>query len=155
AVASLVFPDQIIDCTHGRQHTFFGSEHGQVTHIDFSEPYCEELRQILIVAAKRANLAAAERGTYAATQGPRFETAAEIRHLEHDGADVVGMTGMPEAGLARELGLCYACIAVVANPAAGKAKGKINLKEIEKNLDVGMTKVRALLEQAIPMIVEA
>lgn len=154
-VASLVFPDQIIDYTYGRQHTFFGSEHRQVTHIDFSDPYCEELRKILIAAAKRANVAAAEHATYAATQGPRFETAAEIRLLERDGADIVGMTGMPEASLARELGLCYAATAVVANLAAGKEKGKIDLKEIEKNLKVGMTKVRTLLEQAIPMIVEA
>jgi purine nucleoside phosphorylase len=128
ADASLVFPDQIIDYTYGREHTFFGSDQRQVTHVDFSEPYCEKLRIILIEAARRAAIPAAETGTYGATQGPRFESAAEIRRLERDGADIVGMTGMPEAGLARELGLCYACIAVVANPAAGKAEGGISLK---------------------------
>jgi 5'-methylthioadenosine phosphorylase/5'-methylthioinosine phosphorylase len=152
ADASLVFPDQIIDYTYGREHTFFGSDQRQVTHVDFSEPYCEKLRVILIEAARRAAIPAAETGTYGATQGPRFESAAEIRRLERDGADIVGMTGMPEAGLARELGLCYACIAVVANPAAGKAEGGISLKAVEKNLQVGMIKVRKLLEEAIPMI---
>jgi 5'-methylthioadenosine phosphorylase/5'-methylthioinosine phosphorylase len=154
-VTGLVFPDQIIDYTYGRKHTFYGSEHRQVTHIDFSEPYCEPLRKILISGAQRANVPAVEHATYGATQGPRFETAAEIRCLERDGADIVGMTGMPEAGLARELGLCYAAIAVVANPAAGKARGEISLQEIEKNLEIGMTKVRTVLEQAITLIGEA
>jgi purine nucleoside phosphorylase len=93
-----------------------------------------------------------ERGTYAATQGPRFESSAEIRRCERDGADIVGMTGMPEAGLARELDLCYASVAVVVNPAAGKAQGEISLKEIEKNLETGMAHVRRLLEQAIPLL---
>ncbi len=150
-VTGLVFPDQIIDYTYSRKHTFYGSEHRQVTHIDFSEPYCEQLRKVLISAAQRARVPAAEHGTYGATQGPRFETAAEIRRLERDGADIVGMTGMPEAGLARELDLCYAAIAVVANVAAGKATGEISLKEIERNLEIGMSKVRTVLEQAITL----
>jgi 5'-methylthioinosine phosphorylase len=150
---TLVFPDQIVDYTYGRAHTFFGSEHKQVTHVDFSYPYCEELRAVLIRAAKFAKLKAMERGTYGATQGPRFETAAEIRRMEHDGADIVGMTGMPEAGLARELELCYASCAVVVNPAAGKVEATISLKDIEANLETGMSKVRELLEAAIPLIV--
>jgi len=150
---SLVFPDQIIDYTYGRVHTYFGIEQKSVTHIDFTFPYCEELRTVLVAAAQRARLAAMEQGTYAATQGPRFETVAEIRRLERDGGDIVGMTGMPETSLARELGLCYACIAVVANPAAGKAAGVISLKEIERTLESGMEKVRSLLEQALPMLV--
>ncbi len=151
----LVFPDQIIDYTYGRAHTFFGSELKQVTHVDFSYPYCEELRRIMVEAARQAKLEAAESGTYAATQGPRFESAAEITRIEHDGGDVVGMTGMPEAGLAKELELCYASAALVVNPAAGRVKGEISLKEIEKNLETGMATVRVLLEQAIPMVVKA
>lgn len=150
---SLVLPDQIIDYTYGRRHTFFGNEQKAVTHVDFTFPYCEDLRQALIAAASRARLAIATQGTYAATQGPRFETIAEIRKLERDGADLVGMTGMPETSLARELGLCYACIAVVANPAAGKVAGVISLKEIERTLESGMEKVRSLLEQVLPELV--
>jgi len=144
----LVIPDQIIDYTYGRDHTFFGNEQKPVTHVDFTFPYCEELRGLLVKTARTARLDAAEQGTYAATQGPRFESIAEIRRMERDGADIVGMTGMPETGLARELGLCYACIAVVANPAAGKAAGTISLREIERTLENGMEKVRTLLEQA-------
>ena len=150
----LVIPDQIIDYTHGRAHTFFGSEHKKVTHVDFTNPYCEELRQIVIQAAARAKMKVVGRGTYGTTQGPRFESAAEIRRMERDGANIVGMTGMPEAGLARELELCYASIALVVNPAAGKAKDEISIKEIETNLETGMASVRSLLEQVIPLIVQ-
>lgn len=149
----LVFPDQIIDYTYGRAHTFFDGDQKQVTHVDFSYPYCPDLRRILIEAARTSGVGGAERGTYAATQGPRFETAAEIRRLERDGADVVGMTGMPEAALARELDLRYAAIAVVVNRAAGKEDKIISLQEIELNLERGMQKVRTLLEHAIPMAV--
>ncbi len=155
AAEKLVFPDQIIDYTYGREHTFFGSELRQVTHVDFTAPYCDELRQVLIQAARQAGIAAVERGTYGATQGPRFETAAEIRRMERDGADIVGMTGMPEACLARELELCYASVAVVVNPAAGKATGPISLREIERNLETGMARVRQLLEHVIPLIAQA
>ncbi|OGI45791.1 MAG: methylthioadenosine phosphorylase [Candidatus Muproteobacteria bacterium RIFCSPHIGHO2_01_FULL_65_16] len=152
---TLVFPDQIIDYTYGRAHTFFGSEHKKVTHVDFTSPYCEELRKLLIEAARQAKLPAVMHGAYGATQGPRFESAAEIARMERDGADIVGMTGMPETGLARELELCYASVAVVVNPAAGKTKGVISLKEIEKNLETGMARVRTLLEQVIPRIARA
>lgn len=150
--SDLVFPDQIIDYTYGRAHTYFGGDQRNVTHVDFTQPYCDELREILIDAAGRAGLSASAHATYGATQGPRFETAAEIRRMERDGADIVGMTGMPEAALARELDLCYATVAVVANRAAGKVQGAISLKEIEQNLERGMTKVRVLLEQAIPLL---
>ncbi len=152
ASGSLAFPDQIIDYTYGREHTFFGNDQKPVTHTDFTFPYCEELRQALIEAAREGGFEAAEHATYAATQGPRFETIAEINRLERDGAHIVGMTGMPEAGLARELALCYASIAVVANPAAGRAAGIISLREIEQALDAGMGKVRALLERVVPML---
>jgi 5'-methylthioadenosine phosphorylase/5'-methylthioinosine phosphorylase len=151
-VGSLAFPNQIIDYTYGREHTFFGAEYRQVTHVDFSDPYCESLREALIAGAAQASLSVPAQITYAATQGPRFETAAEIARLERDGAHVVGMTGMPEAGLARELGLCYAAIAVIVNPAAGKTTGEISLEEIEQNLDISVSKVRVLLEQVIPRI---
>jgi len=151
---SLIVPDQIIDYTYGREHTFFGDTHHPVKHVDFSQPYCEKLRGILIEAAKRAGIVAVGNGTYGATQGPRFETAAEIRRLERDGADIVGMTGMPEAALARELDLCYASIAVVVNAAAGKAPGAISMQVVEKNLEIGIAKVRKVLEQAIAMLGE-
>lgn len=153
--SDLVLLDQIVDYTYGRAHTFFDGEHKKVTHVDFTYPYCVELRQKLVEAASRAKIAVAERGTYGATQGPRFETAAEIRRMERDGCDVVGMTGMPEAALAREADLRYATIAVVANRAAGKEENLISLKEIEAHLEKGMAKVRRLLEQAIPLIVGA
>jgi 5'-methylthioinosine phosphorylase len=150
----LAVPDQIIDYTYGRAHTFFGNTQEPVTHVDFTEPYCEALRQVILDGAKRATISITPRGTYAATQGPRFETIAEIRRLERDGADMVGMTGMPEAALARELGLCYATIAVIANPAAGKAEGQISVKQIERTLEAGMDKVRHLLEYVIPLLLE-
>jgi 5'-deoxy-5'-methylthioadenosine phosphorylase len=149
----LMLPDQVIDYTYGREHTFFGNDTKPVTHVDFTFPYCEELRTVLIRAAREADITVAETGTYGATQGPRFETIAEIRRMERDGADIVGMTGMPEASLARELGLCYASVSVIANPAAGKAAGVISLKEIEMTLETGMEKVRTLLEHAFPMLV--
>ena len=148
----LAFPDQIIDYTWSRQHTYFESDLDQVTHIDFTEPYSEPLRRLLIKAARQLKLEAVEHGTYAATQGPRLETAAEIDRLERDGCSMVGMTGMPEAALARELGLGYASCAVVANWAAGRGTGPISMQDIEANLVSGMAKVRRLLETVIAML---
>ena len=118
---TLAVPDQIIDYTYGRQSTFFTRASGTVTHIDFTHPYCEPMRRRLLNAAAAAGEAVVAGGTYATTQGPRLETAAEIDRLERDGADMVGMTGMPEAALAREIGLCYGAIALVVNHAAGRA----------------------------------
>lgn len=146
---SIAIPDQIIDYTYAREHTLFTGADKQVTHVDFTSPYCDLLRLSLIKAAANIDLAVIDEGTYGATQGPRFETAAEILRMEKDGADIVGMTGMPEAGLARELDLCYATIALVVNPAAGKSDGKISLKEIDQNLESGMSDVRRLLVSAI------
>lgn len=144
--AAIALPDQIIDYTWGRAHTFFEGDLEHVTHIDFTQPYDEELRQRLISAARLSGVTIVERATYGATQGPRLETAAEIQRMERDGCDLVGMTGMPEAALARELGLRYACCAVVANWAAGKSEGEITMEEIQQHLGVGMTKVRRILQ---------
>ena len=149
---ALAFPDQIIDYTWGRRGTFFEDNLSYVTHIDFTEPYCPVLRERLIHAARVLNLNARESCTYAAMPGPRLETAAEIRRLERDGCDIVGMTGMPEAALARELGLRYAACAVVANWAAGKAAGEITMAAIERNLAGGMKQVKTLLAQVIPTL---
>ncbi len=151
APGTLVIPNQIVDYTWGRAHTFFEGDK-QVTHVDFTEPYNEVLRQALMRGARSAGLAVVDHGTYAATQGPRFESAGEIRRMERDGCDIVGMTGMPEAALARELGLAYASVSVVVNPAAGKVQGVIELKEIEQYLASGMATVRTLLEHVIATI---
>ncbi len=150
----LAFPDQIVDYTWGRPSTFFEDNLSQVTHIDFTEPYCPTLREKLIQAARELGLNARESCTYAAMQGPRLETAAEIRRLERDGCDIVGMTGMPEAALARELELRYAACAVVANWAAGKVPGEITMAEIERNLVGGMEQVKKLLVRVISMLDE-
>jgi 5'-methylthioinosine phosphorylase len=142
---TICVPDQLIDYTWGREHTYSDGEGAPVTHVDFTEPYCTELRATLLAASEAVGLAVAVHGTYGATQGPRLESAAEIRRMERDGCDLVGMTGMPEAALARELGLCYACCAVVVNWAAGKGEGPITMAEIEANLDTGMAQARRLL----------
>ncbi|HEC17755.1 MAG TPA: S-methyl-5'-thioinosine phosphorylase [Gammaproteobacteria bacterium] len=151
----LVIPDQIIDYTWGRPSTFFEDgfeQNGEgVVHIDFTEPYCQTLRQQLLSAARTAGIEVHDGGTYGATQGPRLETAAEIARMERDGCHLVGMTGMPEAALARELALCYATCAVVANRAAGKAEGVITMAEIEANLKGGMQRVGELLESLMPL----
>jgi 5'-methylthioadenosine phosphorylase/5'-methylthioinosine phosphorylase len=129
-------PNQIIDYTYGRDQTFFDGQGdgADVVHIDFTRPYCEALRRSLLRAGRAAGVKPVDGGTYGAVQGPRLETAAEVTKLERDGCDLVGMTGMPEAALARELGLCYACCAFVVNWAAGKAEGVIEMAEIEANL---------------------
>jgi len=145
----LAIPDQIIDYTYSRGHTFFEEDLTQVTHIDFTYPYCEEMRQALIDAAASLEQPVVTHGTYGATQGPRLETAREVDRLERDGCDIVGMTGMPEASLAREQGLCYAHCAVVANRAAGRGKGFISMAAIEEQLELGMKKVRVLLAHLV------
>lgn len=146
----IAVPDQIIDYTWGRECTFFESE-APVTHIDFTNPYSEPVRKRILAAAVAIKEAVADGGVYATTQGPRLETAAEINRLERDGADMVGMTGMPEAVLARELGLQYAAIAVVVNHAAGRADSSqgIHMEKIDAVLRVTMARVRLIIEQLV------
>jgi len=148
----LVVPDQLIDYTWGREMTFQG-EGDAVRHFDFTDPYSPDWRGKVTGALSELEIEFVDGGTYAAVQGPRFETAAEIRRLAADGCHIVGMTGMPEAALARELGMEYAACAVVANWAAGKVAGTISMAEIESNLAGSMDKVKALLAQVIPTLV--
>jgi 5'-methylthioadenosine phosphorylase len=120
-----------------------------VTHIDFTAPYAELLRRKLLAAARACGETVVDGAVYAATQGPRLESAAEIARLERDGADIVGMTGMPEAALARELDLPYAAIAVVVNHAAGRgeSRGGIRLEGIEQVLHATIGRARRIVEE--------
>jgi 5'-methylthioinosine phosphorylase len=146
---TLVLPHQIIDYTWGRAVTFFEGPGAPVNHIDFTEPYSRAMRERILEAAAAAGERIADGGVYAATQGPRLETAAEIDRLERDGADLVGMTGMPEAALAREIGLEYAAIAVVANYAAGRGDSRraVALDRIQAVLDEAMGRVRRIIDK--------
>ena len=145
---SLVVPHQIIDYTWGRIGTFYDRADEPVHHIDFTHPYDQLLRERILAAGERAGENMLDGAVYAATQGPRLETAAEIVRLERDGAEVVGMTGMPEAVLARELNLPYAAINVVANYAAGRGDSTsgIAFNQIEHVLQDAMARVRSVLE---------
>jgi len=148
---SLLVPDQILDYTWGRVGTFREGMAAQVTHMDFTEPYSRTERQRILDAALTCSEPVSGGGVYATTQGPRLETAAEITRLERDGADVVGMTGMPEAALAREIDLPYAAIAVVANYAAGRGESarRIALDQIPLVLDQAMGRVRRIIETLV------
>ncbi|MFO7580980.1 S-methyl-5'-thioinosine phosphorylase [Guyparkeria sp.] len=147
---SLVVPDQLIDYTWGRPSTFYEGDLDSVTHVDFTYPYDETLRRAFLEAGQALDLELIDGGTYGATQGPRLETAAEIRRLQRDGCDVVGMTGMPEAVLAREAGIDYASLNVVANWAAGVRDGEvISLAEIDRTLNRSMGKVRKVLKHVL------
>ena len=138
---TLCVADQVIDYTYDRKHTFYEQDLKRVIHADFTDPYCEALRQQLLAAAGRIGESVVGKGTYGATQGPRLESAAEIRRLARDGCDIVGMTGMPEAALARELELCYANFSLVVNWAAGLGDGgPITMQEIESYLGEGMAR---------------
>ena len=145
----IVVPHQIIDYTSGRRSTFHEGENCTVTHIDFTDPYDEPLRQRLLKAATRAGVSIGDGGTYGTTQGPRLETAAEINRMARDGCDLVGMTGMPEAVLAREIGLPYAALIVIANYAAGRGDSQhgIHFDAINAVLEQTMGRVRKVLEQ--------
>jgi len=143
APGTLAIPDQLIDYSWGRAHTFSGGRGEPLQHIDFTEPYSAGLRVMLLAAAVRAGIDAHDGGVYGVTQGPRLETAAEIDRMARDGCDLVGMTGMPEAGLAREIGLEYACCAVVVNRAAGR--GTDIHGELAQWVEEGMAAARRLI----------
>lgn len=142
-------PHQIIDYTAGRAHTFYEGELDHVTHVDFSHPYDQALRERLIAALRAEGAGFSCHGVYGCTQGPRLETVAEVVRMERDGCDLVGMTGMPEAALARELALPYACLALVVNPAAGKSSVLITMAEIERVLEQGMGTIKAVLARVL------
>ena len=142
---ALVLPDQIIDYTWGREMTLFDDPAEPLVHVDFSWPFDSALRNSLKEKLAASELKWNDGGCYAATQGPRLETAAEIIRLERDGCDIVGMTGMPEAVLARELALPYAMLSLVVNPAAGKSSHEITMAEIEAVIHDGMANVCRVL----------
>lgn len=142
---AVMIPDQIIDYTYGREHTFCGDEDMPLQHVDFTEPYSSSLRTQLLQAAANAGVSVVDGGVYAATQGPRLESAAEIKRLERDGCDIVGMTGMPEATLARELGIDYAALCVVVNAAAGKNTEPLTIAAMQAAMTSALTEVEKTL----------
>ena len=143
----LACPDQLIDYTWGRESTYWDGE-GQALHVDFGQPYSPGLREQVLAAARATGVALVDGGCYGATQGPRLETNAEIARLRRDGCDLVGMTGMPEAALARELGLDYACLAIVANWAAGCGTGEeITMAEVLANVDAASNGLPELIAE--------
>ncbi|VAW75729.1 5'-methylthioadenosine phosphorylase [hydrothermal vent metagenome] len=145
----LILPDQLIDYTWGREHTFFDGDlnslGSRVDHVDITHPYASQLRSLFLEASIEANIAIIDGGVYGAVQGPRLETTQEIRRMAQDGCDLVGMTGMPEAALAREAGIEYLCCALVANWAAGVEDGIIGMQEIRETLSKSMQQVHTLL----------
>ena len=145
---TLVVPHQVIDYTTGRAATFFEGGESQVVHIDFTHPYDPGLRSELLQVAAQKNVSVVDGAVYAATQGPRLETAAEVDRLDRDGADIIGMTGMPEAALARELEVPYAALCVVANWAAGRAESRdgIAFAQIEAVLQESLGRARRIIE---------
>lgn len=145
----IVVPDQIIDYTHGRDYTFFTARNASYKNIDFTQPYSEQLRKRILRSADQVKEHCLDGGVYAATQGPRLDSIAEINRYERDGADMVGMTGMPEAALARELGMDYASIAVVVNYAAGRGNNTtgINMETVNVTARSAMVRVRAILDR--------
>lgn len=147
----IIVPDQILDYTYGRANTYFEGRDKPVRHIDFTHPYSPALRSQILAAAVRANEKFLDGGVYAATQGPRLDTAAEINRYERDGADVVGMTGMPEAALARELGLSYAAIGLVVNHAAGRGDSRegVHLETVRGITQTACICVKKVIEQLV------
>ena len=148
----IVIPDQIIDMTHGRATTFYDGN--EVIHIDFTHPFCSELRDALITAGRKLNRALGEAGAYICVNGPRLESKAEIKYFSSIGADIVGMTAMPEACLARELELCFAGIAVVTNYAAGISEKHLTTSEVVETMKTSREQVKNLLAETLIMIPE-
>ena len=154
APGDLVVPHQLIDYTSGRAQTFFDGGGQQVVHVDFTHPYSGGLRASFLAGARRGNIALRDGGVYGAVSGPRLETAAEIDRMDRDGATLVGMTGMPEAALARELGLDYASVCVVVNHAAGRgdSTSHVSMESIANVLESAMDNVRALIQHVVPLV---
>jgi 5'-methylthioadenosine phosphorylase len=150
----IIVPHQLIDYTSDRAATFFDGGDHRVVHVDFTHPYSPELRAKYLAAGLAAGIAVRDGGVYGAVSGPRLETAAEIDRMDRDGVTLVGMTGMPEAALARELELPYAALAVVVNHAAGRGDSSraISLEGITRVLEGGMERVRALLDHLMPLL---
>ena len=146
---ALVVPNQLIDYTWGREGSFFDGSREPLQHLEFGQPFSHDLRRALLRAARAAGLAPVDGGCIAVTQGPRLETDAEVERLARDGCDLVGMTTAPEAALARELDMEYACLAVVANWAAGCSSDPISMSEIEATLAKAMVDVRRLVQQLL------
>lgn len=147
-----VIIDQFIDFTKDRPHTFYeGGEFG-VVHVDYTEPYCPEVRKILLEAAESLGMKAHDRGTYVCTEGPRFETPAEIRMFAMLGGDLVGMTNVPEVVLAREVGICYATISMVTNFAAGISSGPLTHEEVLTIMKENTENLRRMLLKALDII---
>lgn len=149
----IVISDQILDMTKERKSTYYDGKEG-VIHIDFTEPYCPELRRILLKAGRQKRLSLKNGGTYVAVEGPRLETASEIKSFSILGGDIVGMTGMPEAALARELEICYAGISVVANYAAGISRRKLTVAEVMEAMKDSTEKIKDLLKSTFTLIPE-
>jgi purine nucleoside phosphorylase len=143
----LVLPDQLIDYSWGREHSYYGDGRLPLQHVEFTTPFCATFRDLLLAAGRGLDPGLVPSATYGVTQGPRLETAAEIDRLDRDGCHVVGMTGMPEAGLARELGLSYAMCCVVVNYAAGRGPAGSGIHaQMADSLEAGMARVRQLIE---------
>lgn len=152
STGTLVVPEQVIDYTHARSGTFFDGKPNEVKHVDFSFPYTESIRRALISAAGQTGVPVVEGGTYGVTQGPRLETAAEIRRMQQDGCTIVGMTSMPEAVLARELDIEYASCAVVVNRAAGFDGKTIDPDELSAAIPTGMESARVVVAAALARV---
>ena len=150
----LVLPHQLIDYTSGRANTYFDGGDQQVVHVDFTHPYSQQLRAECLAGAKDGRIALRDGGVYGAVSGPRLETAAEIDRMDSDGATLVGMTGMPEAVLARELGVEYASVCVVVNHAAGRGDSAtcVSLESIGDGLEAALVRVGALIEHVVPRV---
>lgn len=151
APGGVAVPSDVIDYTWGREHTYADGSGAALMHIEFTEPYAERVRRELLHAALSQRIDVTEGGVMGVTQGPRLESAAEIARLKRDGCDMVGMTSMPEAALARELELDYACLAVSVNWAAGLGQGSIH-GEIEQSIERGIERVHAILVRALPAL---
>ncbi|KXB05469.1 5'-methylthioadenosine phosphorylase [candidate division MSBL1 archaeon SCGC-AAA382A03] len=147
-----VLLDQFIDFTKNRDYTFYEGDERGVVHIDVTNPYCCELRDVLYRKARELEFPVHFSGTYACTEGPRFETAAEIQMLNQLGADVVGMTNVPECVLARELEICYSTISIITNYAAGISENKLTHDEVSEIMDENINKVKKLVFSTIPEI---